>query len=54
MRHLRQYGLFILLLVLVLTCSFALLACGEDNDDGESDADVLKIRIENLPEKSVY
>ena len=54
MRHLRQYGLFILFLVLVLTCSFALLACGEDNDDGESDADVLKIRIENLPEKSVY
>ena len=54
MRQMRRYGLFILLMVLVLTCTFALLACSNDNDDSESGSDVLKIRIENLPEKSVY
>ena len=55
MRQLRRYGLFTLLLVLVLTCTFALLACsGDDADKGEDGSEVLQIRIENMPESIVY
>ena len=54
MRQLRRYGLFILLMVLVLSCTLALLACSNDDDDNNSGDEILKIRIENLPEMSVY
>ncbi len=55
MRQLRRYGLLTLLLVLVLTCAFALLACsGDGADDSEDGSEILRIRIENMPESTVY
>ena len=55
MRQLRRYGLITLLLVLVLTCAFVLLACsGDDAGKGEDGSEVLRIRIENMPESAVY
>lgn len=53
MRKLRQCGLFILLLLLVLSCTVFMLACTSE-DKENTDIAIAKIRIENMPENKMY
>lgn len=53
MRHLRRYGLFVLLLVMVVVATFALFACSTV-DDSENENEIVKIRIGDFQKPEVY
>ena len=53
MRHLRRYGLFVLLLVMVVVATFALFACSSV-DDSENENEIVKIRIGDFQKPEVY
>ncbi|MBQ8178333.1 MAG: bacterial Ig-like domain-containing protein [Clostridia bacterium] len=53
MRHMRRYGLFIILVLLVVVATFALFACSTV-DDSENENEIVKIRVGEFQKPEVY